>query len=78
METIAISLASILVISLAKKLGIDQKVASLIVVVILALGYTVAKHYLPREIQGEIVTIVTGTVGTAKILYDVITSINKQ
>lgn len=78
METIAISLASIVVISLAKKVGVDQKIASLVVVVLLGLGYTIAQHYLPREIQGEIATIVTGTIGTAKILYDVITSINKE
>lgn len=73
--TLFISGLVILITQIAKKKWYNQKVVTLVLVAILAILYRVFQTFVPNNIQTNILTAITSIVGTAKILYDAITSL---
>ncbi len=75
LSTVLIGGLVILITQIAKSKGFDQKKVTLVLVAVLALVYWVFKTYVPEETQAGILTAITSIVGTAKILYDAVTSL---
>jgi hypothetical protein len=48
---------------------------TLVVVGVLALAYWGFQNFVPQEVQTNVLTAITSIVGTAKILYDALTSL---
>lgn len=73
--TLLISWLVIFITQLAKKKWYNQKIITLIIVWVLAIGYRAFQTFIPNDIQTNILTAITSIVGIAKILYDAITSL---
>ncbi len=75
LTTVLLSSLVIVVTQIAKRKGFDQKAVTLVVVGVLALLYWAFQNFVPQEVQTNVLTAITSIVGTAKILYDALTSV---